>query len=142
MLMVSGLEEAYFTVLSRLVLARQAAAGELTLGWHADIGALYFRVLQGLDGYPKMSKSIPASSIHLGMSTDELSERILSDDETSQPILLSAVELSSGWPDNMLADARAAYANRATDTKAWLAVKADYLTTFQTFSQRWESCSP
>lgn len=31
-LMVSGLEEAYFTELSRLILARQAAAGELTLG--------------------------------------------------------------------------------------------------------------
>ena len=69
-LMVSGLEEAYFTELARLVLERQGAAGDLSLGWEATIGALYFRVLEGLAGYPKMSKSIPESAIHLGMPND------------------------------------------------------------------------
>ena len=87
--MVSGLEEAYFTELSRLVLARQEAAGALSLGWRANIGALYFRVLEGLGGYPKMSKSIPASSIHLGMAAETLAERIFSDEETSQPASLA-----------------------------------------------------
>lgn len=141
-LMVSGLEEAYFTELSRLVLARQEAAGELSLGWHAVIGGLYFRVLEGFGGYPKMSKSIPASSIHLGMSTDELAERVLSDDEASQRALLSAVELSSGWLDDQLTEARLAYAARAADPDAWLAVRAAYLTTFQVFARQWENCTP
>lgn len=141
-LMVSGLEEAYFTELSRLVLARQAAGGELTLGWRADIGALYFRVLEGLGGYPKMSKSIPASSIHLGMATDQLADRILSDDEASQPALLSAVELSSGWPDDQLKEARVAHDLRAADPDAWLEVKAAYLTTFLDFARQWTNCAP
>jgi hypothetical protein len=141
-LMVSGLEEAYFTELSRVVLARQAAAGELGLGWRADIGALYFRVLEGLGGYPKMSKSIPASSIHLGMATDQLADRIFSDDEASQPALLSAVELSSGWPDNQLKEARISYQLRAADPDAWLAVRAAYLTTFRDFAQQWMNCAP
>jgi hypothetical protein len=48
-LMVSGMEEAYFTDLARLVLHRQADGGELSLGWHGRIGALYFRVLEGRD---------------------------------------------------------------------------------------------
>lgn len=141
-LMVSGLEEAYFTELARLVLTRQAAAGELSLGWHADVGALYFRVLGGLGGYPKMSKSIPASSIHLGMAPEALAERILSDEEASQPALLSAIELSSGWPDGQLAEARAAYALRAADPGRWLAAKTDYLTTFRDFAERWVNCGP
>jgi tryptophanyl-tRNA synthetase len=141
-LMVSGLEEAYFTELSRVVLARQAAAGELTLGWRADIGALYFRLLEGLGGYPKMSKSIPASSIHLGMATDELTVRIFSDVEASQPALLSAVELSSGWPDDQLKKARIAYEHRAADPDAWLAVKTAYLTTFRDFARQWTNCAP
>ncbi|MFC8851248.1 hypothetical protein [Micromonospora sp. NPDC057141] len=41
-LMVSGMEEAYFTDLARLVLQRQADAGELSLGWSGRIGGLYF----------------------------------------------------------------------------------------------------
>jgi hypothetical protein len=141
-LMVSGLEEAYFAELSRLVLARQEAAGALGLGWHASIGALYFRVLEGLGGYPKMSKSIPASSIHLGMATETLAGRILSDEETSQPVLLSAIELSSGWPDDQLTEARSAYMLRAADPDPWLATREAYLTTFRDFAKQWASCAP
>lgn len=141
-LMVSGHEEAYFTQLARIALKRQAAAGELTLGWQAEIGALYFRVLEGLGGYPKMSKSIPASSIHLGMPSHLLEERILSDDECSQVALLSAVELSSGWDDDELVQARTAYVDRASHPGAWKAVRMAYLRTFQEFASTWKACAP
>lgn len=140
-LMVSGLEEAYFAELSRLVLARQAMAGELSLAWTAHVGALYFRMLEGLGGYPKMSKSIPASSIHLGMRADELADRVLCDDEASQPALQSAVELSSGWPEEQLTEARTAYANRGTTPAAWRAVKTAYLDTFLGFASEWKRCA-
>jgi tryptophanyl-tRNA synthetase len=140
-LMVSGQEEAYFTQLARIALDRQAAAGDLSLGWQADIGALYFRVLEGLNGYPKMSKSIPASSIHLGMPDDELAERILSDAESSQPALLSAIELSSGWDDDRLDQVRTAYEQRDTDPGDWKAVRLSYLDTFREFSALWKSCA-
>lgn len=141
-LMVSGIEEAYFTELSRLVVARQAAAGSLTLGWPAEIGALYFRVLEGLGGYPKMSKSIPASSIHLGMTFDELRSRILANDEASQPALLSAIELGSGWDDGQLVDARQAFINRAAVPTGWQVIKNAYLITFVDFARRWKACAP
>lgn len=139
-LMLAGFEEAYFTALARLALTRQAAAGELSLGWKAEIGALYFRVLEGLGGYPKMSKSIPASSIHLGMRVDDLAERILAVDEPSQPALLSAIELSSAWDERRLVDARTAYAARRREPAAWQQIKDDFLATFSDFARLWREC--
>lgn len=141
-LVVAGREEAYFTDLARIVLARQEAADKLSLGWQAQVGALYFRVLAGLNGYPKMSKSIPASSVHLGMSRGQLASAILSDEEASQPALLQAIQLSSGWDEHRLDDARAAHANRAAAPAAWRRVRGAYLETFQALADQWKSCVP
>lgn len=140
-LMVSGLEEAYFTELARLVLHRQAAVGDLSLGWQATIGALYFRVLEGLAGYPKMSKSIPDSAIHVGMTPDDLVARICTDDPASQAPLLSAIQLASGWTIEQITSADHAYAHRGDDPGQWRAVKRDYLETFLDFAQRWRKCA-
>lgn len=141
-LMVSGLEEAYFTELCRLVLDRQQVAGDLSLGWKATVGALYFRVLEGLAGYPKMSKSIPASAIHLGMPADLLAERILDDSLASQPPLLSAIELASGWDEGDLEWARAAYDSRQVNPSSWKEAKQRYLETFLTFANQWHDSVP
>ncbi|MGK5441624.1 hypothetical protein ACSNN7_07340 [Micromonospora sp. URMC 105] len=140
-LMVSGMEEAYFTDLARLVLDRQADAGELGLGWTGNIGALYFRVLEGLAGYPKMSKSIPTSSIHLNMTPDEVAERVLSDDRDSQPALLSAIELASGWDAAGTAAAREAFADRDTQRGQWREVRAEFCDTFNRYATLWKQCA-
>ncbi|MDX3454509.1 hypothetical protein PV396_21600 [Streptomyces sp. ME02-8801-2C] len=139
-LMLSGLEESYFTELSRIVLQRQREAGELSLGWQVDLGALYFRVLEGLGGYPKMSKSIPASSIHLGMTDAEIAERILACDEASQRPLLSAIELSSGWPMSEIDQARAAYQHRRREPAGWQLTKQRFAETFATYAGIWREC--
>lgn len=140
-LMVSGMEEAYFAELARLVLQRQETAGDLTLGWHATIGALYFRVLEGLAGYPKMSKSIPDSCIHLGMPHDLLAERILDDTPTAQHALMSAIELASGWDETKLTAARDAFARCDEAPDQWRRVKREYLDTFIAIADRWASCA-
>lgn len=139
-LMLSGLEESYFTELSRLVLQRQREAGELSLGWQVDLGALYFRVLQGLGGYPKMSKSIPASGIHLGMHDDEITARVLAHDEASQRPLLSAIELSSGWTMSEIDQARAAYRRRRKEPVGWDLTKRRFAETFTTYAKIWREC--
>lgn len=139
-LMVSGLEEAYFTQQARLVLERQTQSADITLGWSARIGALYFRVLEGLAGYPKMSKSIPDSSIHLGMSPDDLAERILADNPTSQRPLLSAIELASGWPDEDIDSARVAFGTAGVDPWGWRETKERFLETFCDFADQWRKC--
>ncbi|MFD4786244.1 hypothetical protein ACFWN1_04035 [Streptomyces sp. NPDC058459] len=136
-LMLSGREEGYFTELSRLALQRQRTAGELSLDWEAELGSLYFRVLEGLGGYPKMSKSIPASSIHLGMSDDEISSQVLSRDPASQRPLLSAIELSSGWDVAAIDAARGAFHSRREDAAAWEEVKRDFTESFVRFARLW-----
>ncbi|WP_322769437.1 hypothetical protein [Frankia sp. Cr1] len=140
-LMVSGMEEAYFTDLARLVLQRQAGAGDLGLGWNGTLGALYFRVLEGLAGYPKMSKSIPASSIHLNMTPDEVTDRVMSDDEASQPAVLSAIELSSGWDAADIAAARDAFANRLDQPSSWREVRAKFCHDFSRHALIWKRCA-
>ncbi|GAB3950032.1 nucleotidyl transferase family protein [Streptomyces sparsus] len=140
MLMLSGLEESYFTELSRLVLKRQKEAGDLSLGWQVELGALYFRVLEGLGGYPKMSKSIPASSIHLGMTDDEIAGRVLGHDEASQRPLLSAIELSSGWAMPEIDQARAAFRHRRQKPSGWEVAKHRFTETFTSFARIWREC--
>ncbi|EST38912.1 hypothetical protein N566_04990 [Streptomycetaceae bacterium MP113-05] len=139
-LMLSGLEESYFTELSRLVLQRQKEAGELSLGWNVELGALYFRVLEGLGGYPKMSKSIPASGIHLGMADDEIAGRVLVHDEASQRALLSAIELSSGWAMPEIEQARAAFQHRRQKPAAWELAKQRFTETFSNYARIWREC--
>lgn len=139
-LMLSGLEESYFTELSQLVLQRQKEADELSLGWNVELGALYFRVLEGLGGYPKMSKSIPASGIHLGMTDDEIAGRVLVHDEASQRPLLSAIELSSGWTMPDIEQARAAFQHRRQHPAAWELAKQRFTETFTNFAKTWREC--
>ncbi|WJK34713.1 hypothetical protein [Solwaraspora sp. WMMA2065] len=140
-LMVSGVEESYFTDLARLVLHRQAGAGDLSLGWQGGIGALYFRVLEGLAGYPKMSKSIPASSIHLNMAPAEITDRVMRDDEASQAPLLSAIELSSGWDATDITRAREAFADRLLRPGPWRQARREYCRSFTQFAETWQWCT-
>ena len=141
MLMVSGMEEAYFTDLARLVLERQAAAGDLSLGWSGHIGGLYFRVLEGLAGYPKMSKSIPASSIHLNMTPDEIADRVMNDDESGQHAVLSAIELSSGWTAADIAASREAFTDRNRRPQGWRDVRTEFCSRFSEHAALWKRCA-
>lgn len=136
-LMVSGIEEAYFTRLAQRVLQRQASSN-LGLGWEGEIGALYFRVVRGLAGYPKMSKSIPQSAIHVGLPETELADRILSGRESDQAALLDAIELASGWPAGERAEARAAFEGLPASAGQWRAIRERYLATFAGFARMWQ----
>lgn len=135
-LMVSGLEESYFTKLARLVLARQAESSP-GLGWTGNVGAVYFRVVRGLAGYSKMSKSIPASSIHVGLTRDELAEKIRSDREEDQAGIMDAIDLASGWSKVDRDAALEAFHERAARPAAWRGVKERYIGTFARFARTW-----
>lgn len=135
-LMVSGLEESYFTGLARLVLARQSATSP-GLGWTGEIGALYFKVIRGLGGYPKMSKSIPASSVHVGLPIDDIAEKIRSDRDEDQAGIMDAIDLASGWSGDDRDAARDAFSDRPTRQAEWREVKERYVDTFAGFSRAW-----
>jgi tryptophanyl-tRNA synthetase len=135
-LMVSGLEESYFANLARLVLDRQAESSP-GLGWTGKVGAVYFRVVRGLDGYPKMSKSIPASSIHVGLTSDEIAEKIRTEREEDQAAIMDAVDLASGWSKPDRDAALDAFRERAARPAAWRDIKERYVETFAGFARAW-----
>jgi len=136
-LMVSGMEEAYFTKLARIVLERQAVR-EPGLAWTGLIGALYFRVVRGLGGFPKMSKSLPDSAVHLGLSELEIAARIRSARAEDQPALMDAIDLASGWPEEKRRAARRAFESLPDEAAMWADVKEGYLDTFRGFAGQWK----
>jgi hypothetical protein len=135
-LMVSGVEEAYFTHLAQLVLKRQLEQVP-SLGWSGELGALYFRVVRGLAGYPKMSKSIPRSSLHLGLSEDEIAERILSSRAEDQPAIWDAIDLASGWSPSDRKHASNVYDLLPESAPQWEGIRRRYVATFCEYARIW-----
>lgn len=68
-----GLEEHKYILLARKILDR--------MGSDANLCSMYSRIIKGLRGYPKMSKSIPASSIRVDMSSNEIRNQIIYEDD-------------------------------------------------------------
>ncbi|MDD2637257.1 MAG: hypothetical protein PHW82_17355, partial [Bacteroidales bacterium] len=63
-LVMLGLEEHLYVQIAQKVVDR--------MNLDMSLGALYSRIIKGLNGYPKMSKSIPDSAITVDMSQDEI----------------------------------------------------------------------
>lgn len=139
-LMVSGYEEGYFTELARIVADKQEASGDISLGWKKPtIGALFFKVLQGLGGYSKMSKSIPDSAINLGMGTDELRDKILSEAPVDQAALMGAISLASDWSPEIIAEADIAHQEQGVSPAGWDGFKRQYLDYFLSLKEAWRN---
>ncbi|MDD4187895.1 MAG: hypothetical protein PHX04_03950 [Bacilli bacterium] len=77
-LVMLGLEEHLYVQIAQKVVDR--------MNLDMSLGALYSRIIKGLNGYPKMSKSIPDSAITVDMSQDEIVRLVTgSKDEYSIP---------------------------------------------------------
>lgn len=73
-----GLEEHKYVLLARKVLER--------MKMNFNILGMYSRIISGLNGYPKMSKSILSSSIRVDMPGDEIRNKIINEkDNYSKP---------------------------------------------------------
>lgn len=68
-LVMLGLEEHLYVLLTKKVISRMNLA--------MRISALYSRIIKGLGGYPKMSKSIPGSAITVDMKPDSIRDLIV-----------------------------------------------------------------
>ncbi|MFC8846246.1 MULTISPECIES: hypothetical protein [unclassified Micromonospora] len=88
-----------------------------------------------------MSKSIPASSIHLNMTQAEITDRVMDDEESSQAALLSAIELSSGWDAVDVARAREAFADRVLRPDRWRQARREFCQSFAQLAAMWQRCA-
>jgi len=96
-----------------------------------QVVGLFSRLVPGVDGTPKMSKSIPGSSVHLGMSPEHVRERVtdpaLDADDSAESVVFSMMRLVSpcdGDDMDELRNARAAGDDRWRDA---VREYADYL---------------
>ncbi len=77
-LVMLGLEEHLYVQIAQKVVDRMKL--------NMSIGALYSRIIKGLNGYPKMSKSIPDSSITVDMPSDKIYDLVVnSSDQYKKP---------------------------------------------------------
>jgi tryptophanyl-tRNA synthetase len=141
-IVLAGIEEHYFVRLARIVLDRLVASSARELvPDDVAIGALYGRLIPGLPPYPKMSKSIAASAIGIGETDADIAAKIMTEDPSHQPILLTMMELVSDWTSEQLAEAARAFSARAREPVAWTQTKDQYLAFFLRLAAMWRQCS-
>lgn len=126
-----GLEEHQYVLLARKALER------MNLGF--NIYGMYSRIIKGLNGYPKMSKSILASSIRVDMSKDEIVKAILNEkdsydipDESVVYQLMSNVSLYS------LEELDKIYTECEHRSKEWNDIKVSYADMLANICMKWQ----
>lgn len=131
-----GIEEYYFPKLANLVLQRfnQNYSGQIA-SKNALVAATFGHLIEGLNGFPKMSKSIPESSINLDDFEEELERKILECNPKDEKVILQMINLVSDWDLNRIAKANIAFEEMG---KEWMMFKKDYLKYFIGLKKAWE----
>lgn len=125
-----GLEEHLYVLLAKKILERM----KLEFG----IWGLYSRVIKGLNNYPKMSKSIPLSSIRVDMSQDEIRAKILNEkDDYRIPEESVIYQLITSVSDYSMSDLASIYEICRNKDKEWQDVKNDYANRLINICKAW-----
>ncbi|MEA1885297.1 MAG: hypothetical protein U9N62_12395 [Thermotogota bacterium] len=131
-----GIEEYYFPKLANLVIRRfNKKYPQQFVSKNASVAAVFGHLIEGLNGFPKMSKSIPKSSINLDDSTDELGRKILECDPKNEKIILQMINLVSDWNLEKINRANTAFESQSKD---WPKFKKNYLEYFIGLKTAWE----
>lgn len=131
-----GIEEYYFPKLANLVIQRfNRDYQKQFVPENVLVTAAFGHLIEGLNGFPKMSKSIPESSINLDDSTEELKRKILECNPKDEKIILQMINLVSDWDLKKINRANIAFENKTND---WLKFKKDYLEYFIGLKAAWE----
>jgi tryptophanyl-tRNA synthetase len=131
-----GIEEYYFPKLANFVIQRfNRDYPKQFVSENALVTAAFGHLIEGLNGFPKMSKSIPESSINLDDSTEELERKILEHNPKNEKIILQMINLVSDWDLKKIDRANTAFKNK---TKDWLKFKRDYFEYFIGLKDAWE----
>jgi len=132
----SGIEEHYFPKLANLVLRRlDQQFPNIFCPNNAQVSALFGRLIRGLNGYPKMSKSIPSSSINLDDSRHILREKILSCREDDEGIILQMMKLVSGYSPAEVLSVQRAFNDGG---EKWKLAKEEYSNYLLNIKNKWD----
>ena len=146
-LVMSGVEEFYFSTLAKLVIESMKIKGG-AMSEFVDHGpqicSLFGRLVEGLFPYVKMSKSIPDSSINLGDSAEEIRNKIINCGQRNEFVILDMIMLASNWDHAEKENASKAfhqYMATGTVDSSWVTYKNRYADFFIKLKQLWDSLS-
>jgi len=108
-------------------------------GVDGSVVGLYSHLVPGVDGTPKMSKSIPGSSLHFGMAPEELRERVrdpaLDAADPAASVVYRMLRHASPFSGEERAALRAAC---AADDERWSAAVAEYADYLAETAREWQ----
>ena len=131
-----GIEEYYFPKLANLVLRRfNEDYPNQFVSKNSLVAAAFGHLIEGLNGFPKMSKSIPESSINLDGSLEDLKRKILRCNPEDEKIILQMINLVSDWDLERIKRANIAFKEM---DKEWIKFKKEYLEYFIDLKKAWE----
>ena len=137
-----GLEEYYHANIGGIALGRlmQDETIRKMLPEDIEVGAIYSKLIKGFYPYFKQSKSIVDSSVNLGNTKEEISNKIMNTDDRDEQVILDMIKLASDFNNDKILDAIIAYTYRNKDKKRWEKVKEDYVEYFTSIKDIWDSC--
>jgi tryptophanyl-tRNA synthetase len=145
-LVMSGVEEFYFTTLAKLVIESMKNKSESMskfVNHNPQICSIFGRLIEGLFPYVKMSKSITDSSINLGDNEENIKKKIINCGKRNEFVILDMIMLASNWNKVKKEKANEAYNDylaTGVDT-LWIDCKNQYADFFIKIKRLWESLS-
>lgn len=140
-LVSAGLEEQYYSLLSRKVIRCLQECQGLSdfVNGSPKVAAVYGRIIEGMFPYVKMSKSIPDSAINIGSTVAEIERKILNCGEINEHVIMQMIELASNWNLADINLAQRSFVNRKEDSRNWFKTKREYLNSFLKIKKIWDS---
>lgn len=135
-----GIEEYYFPKLAQIVLNRlRNDHSDKIVTSNACVSAIFGRLIEGLNGYPKMSKSIPESSVNLGDSEKDIYRKIVDCENEDEKVILQMIQLVSDWDVSKINQAGSAMKQNSVE---WKNIKKEYAEYYINIKRTWEKTAP
>ena len=126
-----GLEEHKYVLLARKIVER--------MGINAEIYSMYSRIIKGLNGYPKMSKSIRGSGITVDMSADEIRHSIIyQSDDYDIPENSVIFQMISAVSDYSVDEITEIFTECQNKSIRWKEYKRDYAERLVSICEKWK----
>lgn len=137
-LVVAGIEEHYFPRLATIAInTLKNRFGDELIHNDTAVSALFTKLIPGFPPYPKMSKSIPDSSINLADTEDEIVQKIVHAPRSHDMCIFEMIMQASEWDDYELSKAKSAFTRRNSTPNAWNKVRIAYAEDFIKYSKIW-----
>lgn len=126
-----GLEEHKYVLLAKMLAQR--------LGTGIEIYSMYSRIIRGLNGYPKMSKSIKGSAITMDMTASEITRLIVGEaDDYDTPENSVVFQMMSSVSDYSAEEVKGIYQACQKKNHEWRMYKQDYAERLVVICDKWK----